>query len=159
MTTRSAERLRRHIAKALAVLATDHDRQDRLWRATQQLAVSGSSIDINTVGDVGFALAKAGYGAQLPWAAMACSSDANMRSLAAALIPYVPDVDPELTTNMATDPKLQVRRELAQAIVNISKDPEGANSSQHDEWIDAVVNILRADPSYHVRQILGRLGS
>ena len=104
MTTHSTERLRRHIAKALAALATDHDRQDRLWKATQQIAVSGSSIDVNTVGDVGFALAKAGYAAQLPWAAMACGSDANMRSLAAALIPYMPEVDAELATNMASDP-------------------------------------------------------
>ena len=157
MTTHSTERLRRHIAKALAALATDHHRQDRLWKATQQIAVSGSSIDVNTVGDVGFALAKAGYAAQLPWAAMACSSDANMRSLAAALIPYMPEVDAELATNMASDPKPPVRRELAQAIVNTGNNLSGDDASRHDEWIDPVVNILRGDPSYHVRQILGRL--
>jgi hypothetical protein len=157
MTTHSTERLRRHIAKALAALPTDHDRQDRLWKATQQIAVSGSSIDVNTVGDVGFVLAKAGYAAQLPWAAMACSSDANMRSLAAARIPYMPEVDAELAINMASDPKPPVRRELAQAIVNTGNNPSGDDASRHDEWIDPVVKILRGDPSYHVRQILGRL--
>jgi hypothetical protein len=49
--------------------------------------LSGSAIDVNTVGDLGFALAKAANAAELPWAAMACSSDVKMRHLAAALIP------------------------------------------------------------------------
>lgn len=154
MTTHSTEQLRRHIAKALAVLATDLDRQGRLWRATQQIAMSGSAIDVSTVGDIGFALAKAGYAAELPWEAMACSSDAKMRQLAAALIPYMREVDPDLVTNLAGDPKTPVRRELAQTIVNIRNNPSGDETSSHSEWVDPVVELLRGDPSYHVRQTL-----
>ena len=67
----------------------------------------------------------------------------------------MPEVDAELATNMASDPKPRVRRELAQAIVNTGYNPSGDDASRHDEWIDPVVNILRADPSYHVRHILG----
>lgn len=154
MTTHGTERLRRHIAKALAALATDPDRQDRLWRATQQIAVSGSAIDVSTVGDIGFALAKAGYAAQLPWEQMACSSEAKMRQLAAALIPYLPEVDPDLVTNLANDPNTPVRRELAQTIFNICHNPSGDDATGRHGWIDPVVEILRGDPSYRVRQIL-----
>lgn len=158
ISVHSAQRLQRHIAKALAALATDDERRDRVWKAAQQIAVSGSSIDLNTVGDVAFELAKAGYAAQLPWAAMACSSDANMRSLAAALVPYTPEADAELVTNLAGDSAVQVRRELAQSIVNIDKATSGDDASTDDvEWIGPVVEILRDDRSFRVRQILDRL--
>lgn len=159
MTMHSTERLRRRIATALAVLATDYERQDRLWKATQPLAVSGSRIDANTVGDVAFILAKAGYAAQLPWAAMACSSEFEMRRLAASLIPFTPDVDPELVTNMATDPHPWVRRELAQAIVNVGKNVSGNELPRQQQWIDPVVETLRGDASYRVREIVARLFS
>ncbi|MGY4646263.1 hypothetical protein [Mycobacterium sp. URHB0021] len=157
MTFHSAERFRRHIAKALAVLATDHDRQDRLWKATQPLAVSGSRIDANTVGDVAFALAKAGYAAQLPWSAMAYGSDSEMRGLAAALIPYMPDVGSEVVTNLAGDSERGVRRELAQAIVNIANNVSGHGLPRQQDWINPVAEILRGDSSSRVRQIAARL--
>ena len=54
-------KLRRQIAETLAVLAADHDRQDGVWKAAQQLAVSGKFSDANTVGNIGYTLAKTGY--------------------------------------------------------------------------------------------------
>ena len=58
-------KLRRQIAETRAVLAADHDRQDRVWKAAQQLAVSGEFSDANTVGNVGHTLAKKGYAPSL----------------------------------------------------------------------------------------------
>ena len=58
-------KLRRQIAETLAVLAADHDRQDRVSKAAQQLAVSGEFSDANTVGNVGYTLAKKGYAPSL----------------------------------------------------------------------------------------------
>ena len=78
-----------------------------------------------------------------------------MRSLAAALIPYMPEVDAELATNMASDPKPPVRRELAQAIVN-TRNNLGDNVSRPTtgsiRWSTSceVIQLSRA-------QILGRL--
>ena len=114
--------LRRQVAKTLAVLATDNQRRERVWKTAQQLAVSGEFIDANTVGYVGYTLAAKGYAPRLPWDTMACSSDSELRRLAAALIPFIPDVDPELITNLARDPQMLVPRELAQSITNIRND-------------------------------------
>lgn len=156
-TSHSSGRLRRQIAKALAALATDHDRQDRLWKATQPLAVSGSTIDVKTVGDVGFALAKAGYTAELPWAAMASGADTEMRGLAAALIPFMPGLDAEAETviAMARDTHQPVRRELAQAIATI-RQSGSAHPLHQAGWIDPALEILGSDASFLVRQIATR---
>jgi hypothetical protein len=140
--------------KTLAVLAGDDARQERAWRAAQPLAVSGDRYDANAVGDVGYTLAKQGFAAQIPWDALASSSDVEMRRLAAALIPFTPDVDADAVTNLARDKNWAVRRDLAQAIGNITRnsDDGGAVSDQFHEAID----ILRSDPRYRVRSALGR---
>jgi tetratricopeptide (TPR) repeat protein len=144
-------RLRRQVAKTLAVLAADEQRQDRAWKAAQQLAVSGESIDANTVGDVGYTLAKKGFAPHMPWDAMACSSDSEMRRLAAALIPFTPDVDAETIMSLARDRQWSVRRDLAEALGNMSRDSASAFSHE----LEAAVDILRCDPSYRVRNALG----
>lgn len=159
-TTHSSERLRRHIAKAMSAMATDHDRQDRLWKATQPLAVSGSTIDVKTVGDVAYTLAKAGYAVQLPWSTMASGIDVEMRGLAAALIPFIPGLDAEVetVTAMAHDPHQPVRRELAQAIATI-RQPGSAHPLREAEWIGPVLEALSADASFLIRQIVARIGA
>jgi hypothetical protein len=146
-------RLRRQVMKTLAVLASDDARQERAWRAAQPLAVSGDRYDANTVGDVGYTLARTGFAAHMPWDAMASSSDAEMRRLAAALIPFTPGVDAEAVTSLARDTNWAVRRDLAQAIGNLTRgsDDGGAVSEQFNDAVD----ILRSDSSYRVRSALG----
>lgn len=114
--------LRRQVMKTLAVLAADADRQDRAWKAAQQLAASGERTDANTVGYVGFTLAHRGHALQTPWEAMAYSPELEMRRLAAALIPFTSDADPELITNLTRDSQQTVRNELAMAIASIAAD-------------------------------------
>jgi hypothetical protein len=146
--------LRRRILKALAVLATDHERQEHLWRAAQQLTVSGNRADIVGVGDVGYTLSKNGFAARLPWDAMACSSDAEMRCLAAALIPFMSKFDFERAANLARDAARSVRQELASSLREVGADIVGESDA---EQFEAVVASLRADPSYRVRHQVTRL--
>ena len=54
-------KLRRQTDETLAVLGADHDGQDRVWKAAQQLALPGEFSDATTVGHVGYTLAKKGY--------------------------------------------------------------------------------------------------
>lgn len=144
-------RLRRQVVKTLAVLASDEARQERAWRAAQPLAVSGDRYDANTVGNVGYSLAAKGFAAQLPWDAMASSSDAEMRRLAAALIPLTPDVDIEAVTSLASDTNWAVRRDLAQAITKITRASAAASKQ-----FQGAIDLLRSDASYRVRSALIR---
>lgn len=82
---------------------------------------------------------------------MASSSDAEMRRLAAALIPFTPEADAESVTSLARDTNLAVRRDLAQAIGDLTRADSGAVSDQYRDVID----LLRGDPSYLVRSALG----
>jgi hypothetical protein len=150
---RSGE-LRRQVVKTLAVLAADRQRQDRVWRTAQQLAVSGEPIDANTVGYVGYTLAEHGYAPHMPWDAMACSPDSEIRRLAAALIPFTPDIDTELITNLARDKQTTVRSQLAHAIADITADTDNETTSH--QVVDVARDILRSDPSYRVRSTLGQ---
>ena len=145
--------LRRQVAKTLAVLAGDRARQDRVWKATQQLAVSGEPANASTVGYVGYTLAKHGYLPDMPWDAIACSPESEIRRLAAALIPFTRDVDTDLVTSLACDSQLLVRSELAQSITNIRND--SADHATDHQLLDAASDILREDPSYRVRSKLG----
>jgi hypothetical protein len=145
--------LRREIVKTLAVLAAHHDRQDFLWKAAQPLAVSGASADVRAVGDVGFTLARNGYAPHLPWASLAFSSDSETRKFAAALIPFIPDLDAEAITTLARDDQTPVRCELAQSITNIRSR---AGADVDHSLIVQAAEILRTDTSYRVREILAR---
>jgi hypothetical protein len=141
--------LRRGVLKALAVLAADLDRQERLWRAAQQITISGDWADILAVTDVGYTLSKNGFAAHLPWDMMACSSDAETRRLAAALIPFIPKFDIELVSNLARDAAPGVRQGLATSLSKINVDNLSESDAEH---VETVVATLRADPSYRVRR-------
>jgi hypothetical protein len=147
-------RLRRQVAKALAALAADESRQSRVWMAAQQLAVSGVALDANTMGYVGYTIAKAGFAAQMPWDSMACSPEWEIRRLAAALVGLVTQPNQELVDRLATDPQMYVRRELAQSIANLEK----AESPQIAALQTARVQ-LQADASYGVRRALKTIGN
>ncbi|WP_016888802.1 hypothetical protein [Mycobacteroides abscessus] len=143
--------LRREIAKTLAMLATNQQDQERAWRATQQLSITGEPKDVNTVARVGYVLARQGYTSSVPWDVLACSPDPDMRHLAAALVPLAPHVDVELITRLARDEKTAVRSELATAIAAIKA---GAEDDSIDERLLQICNILSLDPSHRVRSAL-----
>jgi hypothetical protein len=82
----------------------------------------------------------------------ACSSDAETRRLAAALIPFVPKFDIELMGNLARDAAPRVRQGLATSLSKVNID----NLSESDpEHVETVVATLRADPSYRVCREVG----
>lgn len=143
--------LRREVAKALAVLATNQQDQERAWKAVQQLSITGEPKDVNTVARVGYVLARQGYTSSVPWDVLACSPDPEMRHLAAALVPLTPQVDIELLAHLARDEKKEVRSELATAIATIKA---GAENDLVDEQLLPICSILSLDPSHKVRSAL-----
>lgn len=74
-----------------------------------------------------------------------------MRRLAAALIPFTPDVDTEAVLGLARDTHLAVRRDLAKAIANLIRKNDGGTVA---DQFDGAISILRVDPSYLVRSAL-----
>lgn len=145
-------RLRRQVAKTLAALAADDSRQRCVWMAAQQLAVSGEALDANTMGYVGYTIAKAGFATQMPWESLACSPEWEIRRLAAALVPLVTQPNQELVDRLAGDPRMYVRRELAQSIINMQQGfPQAAA-------LQAARVRLESDASYGVRRVLKTAG-
>lgn len=139
--------LRREVAKALAVLATNQQDQERAWRAVQQLSITGEPMDVNTVARVGYVLARQGYTSPVPWDVLACSPDPDMRRLAAALVSLTPQFDTELLARLARDEKKEVRSELATAVARIRADAA-------EDQLPSISSILSLDPSYRVRSAL-----
>lgn len=58
-----------------------------------------------------------------------------MRRPAAALIPYMPDIDTGIISNLVSDTEPMVRRELAQEITNIKWNVYGSQLPHQQEWI------------------------
>ena len=144
--------LRRFTLAALAVLATDRDRQEQVWRAAQRLIVSGERIDSVSVAKVGYTLSQRGFAPNLPWRSMAYSADSEMRQLAAALIPFLPQLDLEAIGDLVNDKVTNVRCDLAVSLRRLAarEDPESALG---EAWADLVTR-LRRDPSFRVRSEL-----
>jgi hypothetical protein len=140
--------LRRCALRALAVLATNHDRRERLWKAAQQNTVSGDPADVLNVGDVGYALSMSGFATYLPWEAMANSPAAEMRKLAAKLIPLTSGLNFELVSNLARDAVPDVRQELAVSLSNLDMNRLSGSDAEH---MAIALAILLKDPSYRVR--------
>jgi hypothetical protein len=150
--TSDAGRLRRFALKALAVLATDTNRQQRVWRAAQRLIVSGQKQDSVTVANVGFELSTRGFAPELPWLSMAYSADREMRQLAAALIPFFPSFDYDGVSSLAADDSKQVRCELAVTLKKLAQRTDLAASDQ--QHISELITRLRDDSSFRVRSAL-----
>lgn len=71
---------------------------------------------------------------------MACSSEAELRRLAATVLRFMSGFDVELMTNLARDAVRNVRHELA---ISLSKVGAEMRSESDTEQVDAVVAILR----------------
>ncbi|MGV0743815.1 hypothetical protein [Mycolicibacterium sp. XJ870] len=144
--------LRRSALIALAVLAGDSGRQEQVWRAAQRLIVSGQRRDSVCVAEVGYKLSQSGFAPLLPWSSMAYSADPEMRQLAAALIPFAPEIDNEALTGLAADTVTNVRAELAISLRKIATTGNWTSVSANE--IDTVIGMLRNDSSFRVRSKL-----
>jgi hypothetical protein len=144
--------LRRYALRALAVLATDTDRQERVWRAAQKLIVTGERADSVAVAEVGFRLSQRGFAPNLPWTSMAYSADPEMRQLAAAMLPFLSSIDYEAADSLARDAITNVRCELAISLRKIAARTDTAEIQEQP--VSAVVDGMRDDPSYRVRSEL-----
>lgn len=142
-------KLRRYTLKALAILATDTESQEQVWRAAQRLIVTGERADSVAVADVGFRLSERGFAPNLPWASMAYSADREMRQLAAATLPFLTDVDLEAAQSLATDKVTNVRNELAISLRKVIARPDAASPNR--AGIEVLVDALQNDVSYRVR--------
>ncbi|WP_156671124.1 MULTISPECIES: hypothetical protein [unclassified Mycobacterium] len=155
--TGPTDRLRRSTLKALAVLATDAQRQHQVWRAAQRLIVSGRRSDSVAAADTAFRLSKAGFAPNLPWQSMVYSADVEMRQLAAALLPFLPSLDFDAIGSLASDSVTNVRTDLAIALRKLMNRSD--LSSQDREELSDVVQTLRDDSSYRVRSELPEAAS
>jgi hypothetical protein len=144
-------RLRRFTLSALAVLATDRDRQEQVWRSAQRLIVSGQRSDSVAVARVGYTLSQRGFAPNLPWRSMAYSADREMRQLAAALIPFLPQLDCEAIDDLGKDKVTNVRCEFATSLRNIASQNNAA--IDEDQRVDLVTRLQR-DASFRVRAAL-----
>jgi hypothetical protein len=138
--------------KALAVLATKPGRQEQVWRAAQRLIVSGERVDSLAVAGVAFTLSQAGFAPNLPWSSMAFSPDADMRQVAAALIPFLNDVDYDVVRSLATDSVVGVRSELAISLKKLVG--RGDIQPFEVEAVGALIATLQGDASHAVRSEL-----
>ena len=104
----------------------------------------GDAVDTNTVGYVGYSLGEKGYATEMPWDSLACSPEPEIRRLAAALIPWLTDLDAGLISQLAGDSQTSVRRELALSIAALIAD--GTDTS-HLAGIGSAIDSLRSDAS------------
>jgi hypothetical protein len=141
--------LRRFALKALAVLATDADRQERVWRAAQKLIVTGERADSVAVADVGFRLSERGFATNLPWTSMAYSADRDMRQVAAAILPFLVEIDFDAAQALAADAVANVRYELAISLGKLAAR-RGIDASTEGR-LKALLDVMRSDATYRVR--------
>jgi hypothetical protein len=146
-------RLRRYALKALAVLATNTDRQEQVWRAAQELIVTAERQDSVAVAEVGFRLSERGFAPNLPWASMAYSADREMRQLAAAMLPFLSEIDYEAAESLSRDAVTNVRCELAISLSKLAERAAGTEESQR-ERVAPLIGGMRDDSSHRVRSAL-----
>jgi hypothetical protein len=144
--------LRRYALKALAVLATDTDRQEQVWRAAQKLIVTGERQDSVAVADVGFRLSERGFAPNLPWTSMAYSADREMRQLAAAMLPFLSEIDYEAAESLARDAITNVRCELAISLKKIAARADTEELQRRQ--VGALMDAMRDASSHRVRSEL-----
>jgi hypothetical protein len=144
-------RLRRFALSALAVLATSSSRQEQVWRAAQRLIISGQRTDSVSVARVGYTLSERGFAPNLPWRSMAYSADPEMRQLAAALVPFLPELDYEAIADLVNDKVTNVRCELG---ISLRKLASQERTAMTEDQRLGLVAKLRDDPSFRVRSSL-----
>jgi hypothetical protein len=83
---------------------------------------------------------------------MVFSPDADMRQVAAALIPFLSDVDYDGVRSLATDSVLGVRSELAISLKKLTG--RGDLQPSEVEAVQALIATLRGDASHAVRSEL-----
>lgn len=133
-------------------MATDTARQEQVWRAAQKLIISGQRLDFLSVADAGYRLSQRGFAPNLPWRSMGYSADREMRRLAAALVPFLPEVDFEAVKDLASDAMANVRCELAISLRMLAAG-EGVATVDQERLLELVTK-LRDDPSFRVRSSL-----
>jgi hypothetical protein len=141
--------LRRFALKALAVLATDADRQEQAWRAALKLIVTGERSDSVAVAEVGFRLSERGFAPNLPWTSMVYSADSEMRQLAAAILPFLDEVDFDAVESLAADTVTNVRCELTISLRKLATRNKNDDTTRTN--LEAVLDGMRNDVSYRVR--------
>jgi hypothetical protein len=84
---------------------------------------------------------------------MAYSADREMRQLAAAMLPFLSEIDYEAAESLSRDAVTNVRCELAISLSKLAERAAGTEESQR-ERVAPLIGGMRDDSSHRVRSAL-----